>query len=123
MPLKVHVAKRLTETQSHDLPTKNPRDDEQRRFGSPEELVQYSFEALQAWAREHGCQRETGETPLEFSSRLGQDFPALDSEVRRLAAFYARAAYARARLPLSCIDVVRHFWDRLQETDEAPLSA
>jgi Domain of unknown function (DUF4129) len=102
---------------------RNPFWDGADSHGSPEELVQYSFEALQAWAREHGCRRETGETPLEFSSRLGQDFPALESEVRRLAALYARAAYARSRLPLSCIDVVRHFWDRLQETDEAPLSA
>jgi hypothetical protein len=102
---------------------RNPFWDGANSHSSPEELVQYSFEALQAWAREHGCQRETGETPLEFSSRLGQDFPALDTEVRRLAALYARAAYARARLPLACIDVVRHFWERLQETDEAPLSA
>jgi energy-coupling factor transporter transmembrane protein EcfT len=102
---------------------RNPFWDGAGNQGSPEELVQYSFEALQAWAREHAIPRETGETPLEFSSRLGQDFPALDSEVRRLAALYARAAYARARLPLSSIDIVRQFWQRLQEADQAPLSA
>ena len=38
----------------------------------PEELVRYSFEALEAWARERGCPREAEQTALEFASHLGR---------------------------------------------------
>jgi hypothetical protein len=100
---------------------RNPFWDGADSYTTPEEVVRYSFEALQAWGREHGIARETGETPLEFSSRLGMDVPTLESDARRLAALYARAAYARARLPVSCLGTVRQFWQRLEEADQAPL--
>jgi hypothetical protein len=92
-------------------------------LGASEDVVRYSFEALQAWARERGFARDPDETPLEFSTRLGQEVPNLDADARRLSALYARAAYAKGRLPLSCLDSVRQFWQRLEEVDQAPLSA
>ena len=33
---------------------------------SPRELVAYSFQALEAWGREHGCQRGPEQTPHEL---------------------------------------------------------
>ncbi len=33
------------------------------------ELVRYSFEAFEAWAREHGCEREPEQTPHELARR------------------------------------------------------
>ncbi len=47
------------------------------------EVVRYSFAALQAWARERTVERRPEETPLEFAERLGDEFPALEEEVRR----------------------------------------
>jgi hypothetical protein len=91
--------------------------------GSPEELVQYSFEAMEAWAWEHGQGRQPEETALEFAGRLGQEVPGLETESRKLAALYARAAYARGRLALSSVDIVRQFWQQLEAVQEAPLSA
>jgi len=63
---------------------------------SPQELVSYSFDALQAWAREVHLERLPGETPLEFVARLGQEVPALEADAQRLAGLYVQAAYAAA---------------------------
>ena len=90
---------------------------------SAEELVRYSFEALEAWAREHGQARQRDDTPLEFAERLADDVPPLAADARRLAVLYARAAYARGRLPASSTDFLRQFWERLENLAEAPLSA
>lgn len=90
---------------------------------SPEELVRYSFEALEAWAREHDLERHPEETAGEFTRRLGGSTPALESEVKQLAGLYARAAYARGRLPDSSLSSLEKFWERLENVSVAPLSA
>jgi hypothetical protein len=102
---------------------RNPFWDGGEHLHSPEELVRYSFEALEALAWERGLPRPPEETPLEFASRLGDDLPGLDAEAKRLAALYARVAYARGRLPLSSVDMVRKFWQKLGDVVESPLSA
>jgi hypothetical protein len=90
---------------------------------SPERLVRYSFEALQAWAWERGLPRRRGETPKEFAQRLGEEFPALEAEVRQLANFYAQIAYARGSLTKACREPLRRFWQLLVEAVEKPISA
>lgn len=61
---------------------------------SPEELVRYSFEALEAWGREHSCPRRPEQTPHEFARDLGAH-PALRArDVRSLADLYCQVAYA-----------------------------
>jgi hypothetical protein len=89
----------------------------------PEELVRYSFEALEALARERGLGRHPDETPQEFAARLGGELPALDADARHLAGLYARAAYAPGRLPRSAVEAVKQFWKRLAAAADAPLSA
>ena len=90
---------------------------------SPEELVRYSFEALEAWGREHELERYAEETPLEYARRVSQATPGLENEVNQLAGLYARAAYARGRLSNSSLPAIQKFWDRLESLTEAPLSA
>jgi hypothetical protein len=87
------------------------------------ELVKYSFAALQAWARERDLGRQPGETALEFTERLGDELPALEAELRRLAALYARAVYARGGLPPNAVELVRQFWEKLEAVAEQPMSA
>jgi hypothetical protein len=87
------------------------------------QLVRYTFEAVQAWARERDLGRQVGETPLEFSGRVGGEVPALEAELRQLAALFARAAYAREPLPGNTVEVLRRFWERLERVAAAPLSA
>jgi hypothetical protein len=86
--------------------------------GSPEELVRYSFEALEAWAWEHGLARDGDDTPLEFADRVGMEVSELGADARHVAALYARAAYARGRLSPSSMDVLRQFWQRLETIDQ-----
>ncbi len=90
---------------------------------TPRQLVRYSFEALEAWARERDLARQAGETALEFAQRLGNEVPALEAPAQQLAQLLARAEYARGELPTSTTAVLRHFWERLQRLVEAPLSA
>jgi hypothetical protein len=98
----------------------NPFTDGTSGRRSPEELVRYSFEALEAWAWEHGLGRQTDDTPLEFAERVAAETPGLENSGRRLAALYARAAYARGRLPESCQGMVRQFWRDLDEVNATP---
>jgi hypothetical protein len=90
---------------------------------SPNDLTRYSFDALQAWAWQRDLARRKQETPLEFAARLVDEVPALDAHAQRMAALYARVAYARARLGTGSLEVLRNFWDRLEAVEERPLSA
>ena len=87
------------------------------------ELIRYTFAAVQAWARERDLGRQPGETPLEFAQRVGMEVPALEADLNRLAVLYARAVYARGGLPGNSVEVLRHFWQRLEAVAEQPLSA
>jgi hypothetical protein len=99
----------------------NPFADGSAGQRSPDELVRYSFEALEAWAWEHGLGRQSDDTPLEFAERVALDTPGLENSGRRLAALYARVAYARGRLPDSCRGVLRQFWRDIETIVQTPL--
>jgi Domain of unknown function (DUF4129) len=101
----------------------NPFRDGSAGRRSTEELVRLTFEALEAWGREHGLARQPEETPLEFTRRLGQDVPPLESEAGTMGNLYVRAAYAPGQMPENCRESLRQFWDRLETVAEAPLSA
>jgi len=85
-------------------------------------LVRYSFEALEAWAREHNLGRDLPETPLEFAQRLAGDFPELDKDLRRLGNYYAGIAYAEKTPGESSREPVRVFWQKLTDVQEKQVS-
>ncbi len=87
---------------------------------SPEEVVRYSFEALEAWGYERGVSRQDDDTPLEFADRIGFEQSELANVARRLAARYARAAYGRGKLPPTALDAVKQFWQKIESLDHAP---
>jgi hypothetical protein len=89
---------------------------------SPDALVRYSFEALEAWAWEHDLARQPAETPLEFAERLGALVPEWEAEVRGLAGFYVRLAYANGSLSAKCLDLLKRFWQHLETAEEKSLS-
>src|SRR5262245_4668432 len=80
---------------------------------SPEELVRYSFEALEAWAGDRDRERRADETPVEFAGRLGADFTWLRDDAQQLAGLVARLVYADGTLPKDARDSLDRFWDRL----------
>jgi hypothetical protein len=98
----------------------NPFDSGEAEGLSSDELVDYSFSALEAWAYEHERSRDPQETPLEFARRLGKDYESLHQEAPRLANLYARLAYARGSLPETSREQVAEFWRHLElASDEA----
>ncbi len=84
-----------------------------QRF-SPNDLVIYSFEALEAWAWEHNLARSPNETPTEFVRRLGQahDRPAQDAS--RLVGFFVTIVYGQRGFKEDVLPPVRQFWLALQ---------
>lgn len=84
---------------------------------SPDALVRYSFEALEAWGRGHGCPRDADHTPTEFAQAVGRLEPTLAGAARDLAKLYCRAAYAGGCLSPSDVEPLRDFWQRLRWSD------
>jgi hypothetical protein len=115
----------VADTQEAEKPLPRPFSSFQNPFTngggdrSPEELVRYSFEALEAWAWERGYGRDPDDTPLEFGERLGEETPAVAADARRLGALYARVAYSRGALPAESVGFLRRFWQRLDTTADA----
>jgi hypothetical protein len=79
----------------------------------PDELIRYSFAALEAWAREHGCPRGPEQTPHEFANNVGDRSNRLKSHCRKMADLYSRAAYASGTLPPTSAASLREFWQQL----------
>jgi hypothetical protein len=122
------VVAELVETRVPFTSFSNPFADGTANGRSPEELVRYSFEALEAWAGDRDVPRRPDETALEFASRLGQDFAWLREDARKLALLVARLVYASGNLPANTRDVLDQFWDRLtsgavveEEVEEAEI--
>ncbi|HVK12137.1 MAG TPA: DUF4129 domain-containing protein, partial [Gemmataceae bacterium] len=80
---------------------------------SPEDLVRYSFEGLEAWAADRAHERRPDETASEFATRLGDDFPWLRSDARKVANLVGRMMYAGGNLPASTRPTLEEFWDTL----------
>jgi hypothetical protein len=102
---------------------RNPFEDGSAEGQSPQELVRYSFAALQAWAFEQGMGRLPAETALEFAGRLGEELPAFETDVQKLSLLLARVEYGQGRLPASAVGHVQEFWKKLDAIVEQPVSA
>ena len=73
------------------------------------DLVRHSFLALEAWAIEHGVERNEHETPQEFAQRIGRKYPKLGPASQYLIQLYDRLAY-RGRLPKVQVERIQNLW-------------
>jgi hypothetical protein len=101
----------------------NPFADGSAARRSPDELVRYSFAALDAWAGERDLGRGDEETPREFAERLGAAAPDLADASRVLATHYANLAYGRRRVPESARTHVEDLWLMMEEAAMGARSA
>ncbi|MEX2112065.1 MAG: DUF4129 domain-containing protein [Pirellulales bacterium] len=85
-----------------------------------EELVRYSFEAFEAWSREHGCERQPEQTPHELARDVARLNAPMAADARNLAELYSRAAFARGELPHNASDQLQHAWQTMRQTSRAP---
>jgi hypothetical protein len=81
---------------------------------SPNDLVVYSFEALEAWAAEHNLARSSHETPIEFVHRLGQARADLRPDAKRLIGFFVPIVYGQQGFQAEVLPPLRQFWRTLQ---------
>jgi hypothetical protein len=65
---------------------------------SPERLLLYTYEAVQAWAKEQGIEIKPEQTPREFCFQLIERFPEVGPELEQFSFYYGHAAFAK-RLP------------------------
>jgi hypothetical protein len=88
----------------------NPFADGSAARRSPDDLVRYSFAALDAWASEHDLARQEEETPREFVERLVVEVPDLADASRQLCTHYANLAYGRRHVPESARAQIERLW-------------
>ena len=81
---------------------------------APDELIRYTFEATEAWARENGCRREADQTPHEFAARIRGHVESLGPGAVILAKLYCQAAYAPGSLAPAALTPLAEFWSRLR---------
>lgn len=85
------------------------------RFRSNEEIVRYTFAALESWAYEQNLGREPEETPHEFMRRLAGRRPRLEEPGQKVVDLYALILYAKAKTPEQRMVDVRRLWQVLPE--------
>lgn len=78
------------------------------------ELVRYTFEALEAWGREHDAPRAAGQTAHEYARQLGAVHQPLAREVRFLAELYGQLAYAQTSVRSPNVEPLRSLWQQLR---------
>jgi Domain of unknown function (DUF4129) len=81
---------------------------------SPNDLVIYSFEALEAWASEHSLARSPNETPTEFVRRLGHTHSDLRTDSARLAGYFVTIVYGQRVFNKAILPPIREFWQALK---------
>jgi hypothetical protein len=81
-----------------------------------ERILRYTYEAIQAWAKEQGVVPRPEQTPREFCAQLVGCFPEIGPELEELSFYYAHVAFAR-QLPADFEPAsLRPLWDRLGDS-------
>jgi hypothetical protein len=81
----------------------------------PEKIVQVSFAAVEAWARDRGMPRRCEQTVDAFLRDLTDHFPRLGPDLKRLGVLYSTAAYAGAPLARPSVMPLKTLWSCLRE--------
>jgi hypothetical protein len=92
----------------------NPFDSGLAQRLGPNDLVIYSFEALEAWASEHDLARSPYETPTEFARRLGQARDDLRTGAGRVVGFFVTIVYGQRGFKDEVLPALREFWQALE---------
>lgn len=99
---------------------KNPFTSGMAERMAPAEVVQYTFEAMQAWARDSGVAHRAEQTPLEFAETLGRNFPPLSETSRQVTRLYGVVAYGEREPSRERLETLEHFWQQLTTVERGP---
>jgi hypothetical protein len=93
----------------------------EKHMRPPAEIIIYTYDFVQAWAREQGYEPHPEQTAREFCQEMAARSPELADAYRHLSFLYAHAAYG-LRLPAHCdLEPLKELWRQL--TWEANASA
>jgi len=87
-----------------------------RRALPPEQLVRYTFEAFEAWARDRGIARRADQTPHELVRLAAPPQTGLSQEARRMVRLYNSLAYAGAKVPGEQAARLQTLWALMRKT-------
>tara|TARA_Y100001934_G_scaffold280349_1_gene386827 strand:- start:11185 stop:12996 length:1812 start_codon:yes stop_codon:yes gene_type:complete len=81
---------------------------------SPEEIINYSYRAMEAWAYEHDLPRTMDQTPVEFGENLSENAPEIAETAPQLSQIYSEIAYTNEPAPDDSLDVAKQLWAQLR---------
>jgi hypothetical protein len=81
---------------------------------SPNDLVLYSYEALEAWAHDHSQPRLDNETPMEFLDRVGASQADLGQHAAPVVGYYVAIVYGHRGVQSEALPALRQFWTTIQ---------
>ncbi len=96
----------------------NPFANDGAQAMQPDELVRFTFDALEAWAADRGTLRRVDQTPQEFVDGATNDDDSLHREACHLARLYSRIAYGAGHASPDEAIRLRQIWDHLQDAIE-----
>jgi hypothetical protein len=92
---------------------KNPFYAGQEQMRPPAEIIIYTYDAMQAWAREQGLEPHPEQTAREFCQEMAARWPEQAGAFRHLSFLYAHAAYG-LHLPAHCdLEPLKELWRQL----------
>ncbi|HZM04869.1 MAG TPA: DUF4129 domain-containing protein, partial [Candidatus Saccharimonadales bacterium] len=92
---------------------KNPFFTGQEEAWPPEQILIYTYEALQVWAKEQGVEAHPTHTAREFCRELGEQCPQVEGSLGPLAYLYAHAAYGRQLPAGSDLEPIKELWRQM----------
>lgn len=111
-----------TESQQQERPIRpfadyaNPFRSGMERDMNTIELIEYTFDALQAWGAEQGFPKRPEQTPTEYVQELSRLAPKLYSEAREVANLYLQAAFSTTPPGLPSHIQLKKAWSRMESS-------
>jgi hypothetical protein len=79
-------------------------------------IVVITFQAFDAWTREHGTPRGKDETPGEFIRRVAKTMPQMSVPATHLVDAYNRIVYGRGQATQSDVNAAEKVWHVMQSS-------
>ena len=76
-------------------------------------VIVITFQAFEAWTREHGSPRERDETPAEFIRRVSASVPQMSTPATQIVESYNRIVYGRGTATQQDITAASQVWNTM----------
>ncbi|UUO04850.1 DUF4129 domain-containing protein [Blastopirellula sp. J2-11] len=81
-----------------------------------EQLVRYTFQAIEAWGADQGYPRNSDQTAEEYARLLANQWDDLGPPARELATHYAEIAYGSGKAPENAVQCAKRIWRVLAQS-------